>query len=353
MELSLDIFKNDAFSVSNLYRVVDNATYVPTLLGSMGIFEPVALDTDKVILYEEDSTVHLIPSTERGAPDITQTRDQGRMFALKTPRLSKIDSVRGSELLGIANMALPESIRLRNAAELTAKRTSKLKGDLEMTKEFHRLGAVQGITYDADGVREIYNPFTTFGIAAPTVVDIDFATITDNEFMMYIQSTFYTPMRVALKERWTPSTRIVALVGDLFWQKLLTHPAIWDIWKLREQGRAIADGASRMMATNQWEQITFGGVTFVNYRGTDDGTTIAVGSDEAKFFPVGARDVFKVWYAPGETLVQVQEKGRPQYLMIQPDTRTEIADHVDIYVRSYALYACIFPKALMAARIAP
>lgn len=347
MELSLDIFNNNAFSVANLQRVVDNATYVPQILGSMGIFEPEPLDTDKVIIYEEDSVIRVIPTTERGAPDITQTRDEGRFYALRTPRLSKKDTVRASELMGIANTALPQNIRLRNAQDLTIRRTNKLKADLEMTKERHRLGALLGTVLDADGSRVIYNSFTTFGVSPPSFIDFDFDTLTEDELALYIQNQIYMPMMRSLKDRKTPSTRIVALVGDTFWNDLLSHPAVRSIWKRQEEGRAIAMAMNPLAKSWAWQTLDYADVTWVHYMGTDDGTTIAINTAEARFFPMGARDVFKVYYAPGETMVQVQQKGQSQYLMIQPDVRTNVADHVDFWVRSYPLYACIYPKVLL------
>lgn len=350
MELSLDIFNNNAFAVANLQRVVDNATYVPQILGSMGIFEPEPLDTTKVILYEEDSTIRLIPTTERGGPDVTQDRDVGRFFALETPRLSKIDTVRAGELLNVANTALPGNIRLRNAQDLTVRRTNKLKSDLEMTKEFHRMGALMGKVYDTDGVRVIYDSFTTFGISEPAWIDINFSTVTEDQLALLFMTNISMPMMRILKDRKTAGTRIMALVGDTFWTKLLGHPAVRETWKRQEEGRAIASAINPLQRNWAWKTLEFGDITFVHYMGTDDGTTIAIGANEARFFPLGARDVFKVYYAPGETMAQVQQKGQSQYLMIQPDVRTNVADHVNFWVRSYALYACIFPKALMKAR---
>src|SRR3546814_10891541 len=40
IELTLDIFKNDAFSVTSLQRVVDKTPYTPHALGRMQIFAP-------------------------------------------------------------------------------------------------------------------------------------------------------------------------------------------------------------------------------------------------------------------------------------------------------------------------
>lgn len=351
METILDIFRNDAFSYTSLQRVVDNAPYVPQALGDMGLFESKPIDTVEVMIYEKDGGFAIIPITERGAPDIQQVRRNGRLFALKTVRLSKKDSVRAAELTGLGNMALAQPVRVRNAATLVADRTSQLKSDMEATKENHRLAALQGKLLDADG-SVVFDYFNVFGVAQPPVVNIDFAAaaLGIDEAMMYFQETFMLPMRTALEHRWTPNARIGALVGDVFWGKLMRNPAFREVYKIMLHGRELARAANPLVAPNNWETVYFGGVYWMNYRGSTGGE-IAIAANKATFFPIGAKDVFNVYWAPGETLRDATMPGRPEYLYVQPDTRTEIADHVDVYLRSYPLYACIFPKALMQAQV--
>lgn len=350
MELSLDIFRNDAFSFAELQRIVPNVPYIPTRLGRMQLFDPKPLTgTDKVIIYEEDGNIRLIPFSERGGPDSQQIRDVGRFFALQTKRISKMDTLRASELLSVANMALPETIRMRNAMDLLTKRTNALKNDKEMTLEHHRLAAIQGKLLDADGVTVVYDYFTEFGVAVPAVININFATITVDDLQMYLQENFVQPIQLALKNRWIDGvTSISSLVGDTFWGKLMRHPAVREVWKLQQQGAALAQGANPLVRSNNWEEITFGDITFIHYRGSTAGE-IAVPANTAIFFPVGAVDVFNVYWAPGETLAQVQSVGQPEYLMIQPDVRDQMVSHVDVFLRSYPLYACTFPKALLKA----
>lgn len=351
METILDIFRNDAFSYTSLQRVVDNAPYVPQAIGDMALFESKPIDTEEVLIYEKDGGFAIIPITERGSPDIQQVRRQGRLYGLRTVRLSKKDSVRAGELTGIGNTALAQPVRVRNAAALVAERTAQLKTDMEATKERHRLAALQGKLLDADG-SVVFDYFDVFGVAQPPVVGIDFgaAALGEDEALLYFQETFFVPMREALENRWTPNTQIGALVGDQFWGRLMRMRAFRKVFEIEQQGRVLARAANPLVANNNWMSVYFGGITWMNYRGSTGGE-IEVASDEATFFPIGAKDVFNVYWAPGETLRDAAMVGRPEYLYVQPDTRTEIADHVDIFLRSYPLYACIFPKALMRAAL--
>lgn len=350
MELSLDIFKNDAFSVQSLQRVVDNTPYIPQEIGQMGLFAPKPILTKQVLLYEEDGSVTIIPVTERGAPDVQQVRDQGRLRALETLRLSKKDTVRAGELFGVANTALSQDIRLRNAQNLVASRTQRLKSDMEATKELHRLCALQGKlnTVRADGTPYTINFFTEYGIAEPTPITIDFANTAEDDLAMDIQEDFLQPMILSLQNRASLGVRIGALCGDGFWSKLMRHPAVREIWKAQQVGRAIAMQQNPLASPNLWDRIWYAGIEWIHFRGSTN-NEIAVPTNQAVMFPIGAQDVFNVYWSPGETLLDVNQEGRPEYLYVQPDWRDAMPEFVDIVLRSYPLYACIYPKCLMRA----
>lgn len=344
MELSLDILRNDAFSVVSLRRLVDNLPFVPTMLGQMGLFNPQPVRTREIILYEEDGNVHLIPTTEIGSPDVHQIRDQGRARLLRTKRLAKMDTVRAGELIGIADTAIPETIRLRTAQELTAKRLSKLKSDLEATKELHRLGALQGKLVDADGTTVIYNYFDEYGISQPPTISVNYSTLSEDEIAMFFQENVIVPMELTLKDRVPNGVQVGALVGDYHWGRLMRHPGFRKLWELKALTQATA--VDPLFAPNNWRTIDFAGIRWINYRGSTSGD-IAVPTADAIFFPMNARDVFDVYWAPGETLLDITSPGLPEYVYLQPDVRTAMPEKLDIFLRCYPLYACIFPKCLI------
>ena len=348
MELSLDIFKNDAFSVTSLTRVAGATPYVPQALGSMGLFTPEPIRTEIVHLYEEDNGYTLIPATERGSPFIQQVRRGGRIRALQTVNLRKQDTLRAGELMGIADMALAETIRLKNAMAETVKRTSQLKTDMEATKELHRLGALQGKLLDADGTTVLVDFFAEYGIAEPAVINFNFSTIAEGELATKISREIRDPIIDILQEngRLLPNTYIGGLVGDEFWYSLIGHVDVRDRWKAIEAARAVAFAQNPLVQPPRYDEIIVGNVKFMHYQGSTSGD-IEIAANDARFFPVNAKDVFKVFWAPGETLFDVTQPGRPEYLYVQPDVRTQMPMFVDMFMAAYGLYACTFPKALL------
>src|SRR5690554_2829695 len=70
-----------------------------------------------------------------------------------------------------------------------------------------------------------------------------------------------------------------------------------------------------------YEQFTYGGIRWVNYRGTDDGSKVAVNTDEAKFYPVDAPGAFLMAYSPGEFFDTINLPGQDVYSLVIPDQK--------------------------------
>src|SRR3546814_5075383 len=91
-----------------------------------------------------------------------------------------------------------------------------------------------------------------------------------------------------------------------------------------------------------YAEITIGQITFQHYEGSSVGD-IDIDPDDAVFYPIGAPDVFNVYWAPGETLNDITAPGRPEYLYIQPDVRSEehTSELQSLMRISYAVFCLI------------
>lgn len=359
MEEMLSIFKNDAFSATTLDKVARQLPYIPSYLGGLNLFDNRPIRTKSVEVYTENGVIQMVPTSERGAPDPLATRGIADLKTLYTYRLSQRDRLQASEIQDIISMPLGSPNQLRAMAEEIAERSQTLRQNNEYTHENHRLGALQGKILDADGTTVVRNFWTEFGVAEPAEIFFDFATIPAGALQAFIEDNILRPMVRALGNRANAGTRIHALVGDAFWSKLIGHVDVRDIVKLRAQADA-AFAASLMnnrlgQGNNgrgtSWGTVDFGGVTWINYMGTLNGE-IAIGTEKARFFPVGATDVFRLYWSPGERIRDVNTRGQNAYLIIQPDVRDQMQEYVDIWFRNYPLYACIFPQGLLKGRSA-
>jgi hypothetical protein len=340
---SLDVFRQDMFSTIALTTAVEKIPYQPGALGAMGIFEPDPIRNTRLAIESRQGKLVLIPFSERGQEGTQRTTEKRKGFVFDIPRLMHSDTVTAQELQDIR--AFGTETELMQIEAEVARRVAGptgLTSNMEYTWEYQRLAAVQGLCLDADGsVR--YNFFNEFGITAATEVPFNLSAGTANTLRPIINGMVRTMAR-ASQGAFTTGTKVVALCGDAFYDALVNHPDVirtYINWSAAADLRDNSQGAA-------FDAFSFAGITWLNYRGSDDTTTIAIATDRAKFFPVGAPGVFKVAYAPGESFEWVNTPGKPIYMMPIFDRDRNAWWKVEAY--SYPLFICVRPEVLMTAR---
>ena len=86
---TLDAFNSDLFSLTSLSSKVEKLDYVPGLIGSLGIFEPVPVRTRTVWVDRRVGEVNLIQTSANGAPPDELIRDNRSAVPLQAVRLAK------------------------------------------------------------------------------------------------------------------------------------------------------------------------------------------------------------------------------------------------------------------------
>lgn len=335
--MEMDIFNQRAFHQIEMVDALERVPYTPQFLGQLNVFEPRPIRTTTAFFEERDGVISLIQTSARGAPLEQAGKVKPRMRPVSNDRrLAKADRLMADEIQNIRPFGGQSD--LMTMQQEVARRWSDLLVDLELTREYHRLGAIQGILLDADG-SELFNWFDYWGITQPAEVS----------FGLHLEATnvrgkcheISREMQRAAQGAWTPATQIHALCGDQFFDDLIDHQDVADTYK------NWAD-AARLRENLSFRSFFYGGIWFHNYRGTDDESTIAIAADECKFFPVNAPKVFQVVYSPAETFDFVNTPGRPVYPMIIPDRDRNA--WVDLEIYSYPLHVCTRPRMLLRAR---
>lgn len=333
---SMDIFNNSAFSMTSLTGAVDKVGYKPQTLGALGIFEPMPVRTRTVFVDRREGKLTLIPTSPVGAPPKELQVDPRNAVPLKTTRLTEGFTLYAEEIQGIRAFGSESEFAQVQAEYL--RRMSMVRDDMELTHEYHRLGALQGLLLDADGTTVIYNYFTEFGVTEAPAIDFDLDNASPAAGAVRLKATsVIRSMARSAGGAFTPATTVHALVGDAFYDALITHP---EVEKTYLNWAAAAD----LRTDKSFQSFTYGGITWHNYRGTDDNSTVAIDPDEAKFFPVGARDVFKKAMAPAEFGPYVNTLGQDTYAMNIPDRDRQAWTRGELY--SYPLYFVQRPDVL-------
>jgi hypothetical protein len=341
--LAYDVFSDNIFQGTEIQETVGQMVYIPQTLNAMNLFEPDPIRTTTVGVYKSNETLEFIPTTERGTPRSLPGRDSKQLVQLSTVNLRQEDQINANEMQNIIQEYMPLDVALSNADDEVDKRLRKLMRKLEFTREYHRFAALNGIVLDADG-SVIVNFYDAFGIVQPAAITFALATLDEGALRERITQQIYRPMMRQLGARKGPGTRIGALCSDGFFDKLLKNPEVRKIWEIQE-GRKDTNRLDTVMA---WKSIVFGDVEWINYMGTDDGTSIAIPADTCRFFPIGAQDVFKEFRSPGEEWNVVNTPGEEFYAYVIPDPRApRYMDHVKLYLDAHPLFACIAPDVLM------
>lgn len=257
------------------------------------------------------------------------------------PRLAHGDTIYANELQNIREFTGTSGETVTVLMQLQDEVTRRLSGptglqsNMEATRELHRLGAVQGKLLDVDG-SVLYDWFAEFGITPPAQIAFNLPAKTLQTLRPLCNQVVRAMMRGA-QGAWTPTTRVQAIAGDTFWDELVTHPDVEKTYVNWNEAQELRRGTA-------FQAMPFGGIDWMNYRGSNDNATIAVPTDKTKFFPVGAPGVFQRALALGETFEWVNTPGKEEYVLPIIDRDRNSWFRNEVY--AYPLHICTRPEML-------
>lgn len=346
---TLDVFNQDAFSAISLTKAINDVPHLPQFLGSLGLFEVQPITTETLMIERVQDTLSLIPTSERGAPPPKLKHDKRNVRDFRTVRVAKEDTIYAHQIQNLR--AFGSESELATVQGEKARRDMRLVRDMNLTWENMRLGAIQGVLTDADG-STIYNWFTEMGVTQDDEIDFDLddATPESGEVRTSCAQVVRQTMDAA-KGSWIPgSSYVMGLASDSFFDSLVGHSEVRETYKYQVE-------ASQLRGPQAYQELNYGGIRFVNYRGTDadnlnqagNAESVNVTTDKCKFFPVGCPDVFQVAFSPAESFDFVNTPGQPLYNMMVTDRDRNMWAKTEMY--SYPLFICTKPKMLQRAKL--
>lgn len=336
--ITMDVFKGDAFSATSLSAAIDKFSYLPNFLGSVGgLFDYTPIRTPEFYVEERAFTAAVLPVSTRGAPPNATGGENRVARPFSTVRFADASRVNAGELQSIR--AFGSETELKQLEDELGRRQTKMAMNMDLTLEHLRLGAVQGITKDKAG-NTLYNWATEFGVSVPSA-SFALTTATNGALRASITAAKRSVVR-GLKG--AQPTMIMGLCDDAFWDKLIKNAEFRAAFVATPFAQQLLDDVAWKNGAIDW--VDFGGIRFVNYRGTDDNSTVAVPADTCAIFPVGA-GIFQEVYAPGERFGQLNLPGQRFYSMLNPDFIREM--YVDVEIYSYPMTVCLRPGALFTA----
>jgi len=354
----LDIFDNDAFSTVEMMQAIERKEFQPTGLGMF--FTDKSIRGLDFAIETQGSTLKLIQTSRRGAPLEQQTGSKRNLRKFTTARLGAGDRITAAELDFVRAFGEEEAVKTL-AQELSDRwggnGRSGLINNIDLTFEHMYLGALQGKFVDADGsvlvdwaaeLGDTSNP--TGGSYTIPIEIFDFSTLNNGLLREKLTNLSRTIARTS-EGAWNPNVRFVALAGDDFFDEMMKNDEI------RETYRYVVGNNLQVPTEDVGAQfgdaygtISYRGLTVVNYKGTDDNSTVSIADDEAALFPTGIPDNFQHIMSHGESFADLGTSGSKYYPL---QTRDMHHDRwVDIEMLSYPAMMCKFPRLLRTLKLA-
>lgn len=326
---TFDIFNNDAFSVSSLSQVIVDIPRVQTILGDSGLFTESGISTTTMMIERTGSEFKLVPSAPRGGVGAPVSLKGRSLFPVMATHLPQTGAMLADEVQGIR--AFGSETEVEAASARIAAKLAVAKANLDLTLEYHRIGAIKGQILDADGSTVLMDMYSTFGVSQTT--------------LNFILGTAGTKV----KDKITAVTRAIrqklggrsftgaeVLCSASFYDSLTGHVTIEKAFELFNQN-AYARADQRGAA------FTFAGVTFREYLGGVGGVDF-IPAGEAYAYPTGVTGLFQTAYAPADYMETVNTLGLPYYAK---QMRMDYDKGIAFETQSNPINLCTLPEAVI------
>lgn len=333
--MELDVFKSDAFSMHSLTATINKLPFQPTRLAQLALFDSRGIMTTSIDVEEQSGRLTLIQSSPRGSVAADFLGEKKRtMRTFKALHFERDSKVRGDEIQNVR--AFGSETELQTIEAIVADRMSELTPMHDVTLEFQRINAVQGLLIDADGTT-LYNLFTEFGVTQQTQ-DFAFTTTT-----LDVRGKVTAAKRLSEAELGgTMVTGYRAFCGATFFDALVSHPNVIAAFQYQQ---------GQVLASDLRDGFKFGDVTWEEYRGSvtkpdsvGGGSATFVNTDQA--FLVPQAPIFITRFAPADYSETANTIGLPRYAKMFQDPGG-LNKFQGINTQSNPISLCLRPRAVI------
>lgn len=326
---SLDIFNNDAFSLVNLTKAINDVPFVPHRLADLGLFAEDGIATTSLAIEKVGLSLSLVPAGQRGQPATPKGNDKRTIIPVQCIHLPQRGSVLADQVQNLR--AFGSESELETVQNVVNKRLAKMRRDLDATIEYQRMGAIKGQVLDSDGATVLLDLFTSFGVAQST-----YALALSNVNTHVRVEVLKILDLIATQLGGIPYTGVRALCSPTFFEALIGNADVlkaFDRWNdgefLRSDPRYIG--------------FPFAGVVWEQYRG-QVGAIKFVEDNTAYLIPEGVPDLFSTSYAPADYTETVNTIGLPYYAKQEP---MDMGKGIEIETQSNPISVCTRPTAVV------
>lgn len=340
----LDIFKQDAFSVTTMSDAMKEIKHVPGYISRRGLFSTSSISTLAVAIEKDKAqNLMLVPASPRGGPGSTFGKNKRSMRMLAVPHFEVNDAIYADEVQGVRAFGTENAVE--SLQSRIADRAAEASQFFGLTEEYHRLKVITtGKLYDSDGNTVIYDYATEFSESLPAEIDFSFDTNVDGKLRNFCTGV-HRSMAAALDG--LPFSGIEFICGDQFFDDLVANAEVRATYLGWAEAAALRSAIVSGSGQNDtFGEVEFAGIRFINYRGSFNGAP-AVNTDKAFGYPIGVPGLFRTIYAPADYIETVNRPGQRLYAK---QYEMQNGKGVNLDFQSNALHYVTRPRVLIRAK---
>lgn len=325
-----DFFNSDAFNMQSLTLGINR---FPTMYGRLAPYFPErGVVTRSVFVEEQNGVLNLLQSRPPGSPGSLGTQGKRKVRSFIVPHVPHDDVVLPEEVQGVREFASENS--LKTVASMVAQKLQTMSYKHDITREWHRVGAIRGQILDADG-SVIYDLFSEFGITQQVM---GFALTTGSTEVISKVLNLKRYMETNAKGEVMSGIRVFC--SSTFYDAFTTHASVKEAFKYYTQ--------QQKLSGDYRTGFEYGGVVFEEYNGsaTDASGTVRqfIPNDEAYAIPEGTITTFALYNAPADFNETVNTIGLPKYAKQEG---RKFGRGWDLHTQSNPLALCARPELLV------
>lgn len=284
-----------AFSLTSLTAAINSLPFKPSRIGQLGWFEEMGIAQTTAKVEQLNGSIGLVSTAPRGAVGEVVIGDKRKELTFSVPHIPALAGLDADELQNVR--AFGSENMLDSVSAARDRLLAKLRSNLELTIEAHRIGALKGLILDKDG-STLQNLFTAFGGSQQTQA-MGFSTSATSKTR---ETNTIVLEKIEDALGGSPFTGVRVLCSSGFWKALIEDKDVKETYLNTMMASALRQDP-RM-------EFTHMGITYERYRGT---STVKIDDNVAYAVPEGVPGLFITRYAPANYIETVNTQGLPMY----------------------------------------
>lgn len=298
----MPLSSNNAFGLQAMTQAINRLPATPTIIRALNIFKPKNLTTTYVRVEGKDGALSLVPAVPRGAPGDTLAPENRNIQNFDLLHLPKTETVMADDVQNLREFGSNKAVTV---ATVVNDKLARMKADIEMTREYLMLGALQGKIVNADGQSTLVDIYRRFGLTRKQHAWA-LNTKTTNVGKLIDE----TKNELKKNQKGEAISGWICLCSPEFMQALVYHDSVAKIYERYQDGKTYREGNTNV-------EFEHKGIKFVQYD-HDFGNNVKIKDGEAILLPAGTRETFAEFFAPANYSETVNTVAMPYYAKREP-----------------------------------